>query len=142
MSNLLKRFLEIQEITYSKALTEIKNGKKLPQWMNYIFPRLRGVGLDENTQYLKISNAKEAKKYLYYPVLSARLIECTQAVLDHKENDIKDIFGTMGSLDLHASMTLFATVSAQGSLFHQVIERFYGGQMEEKTMEIIRKSKS
>lgn len=140
--NSLKRFLEIQEIMYDKALKEIKACKKLPKWMSYIFPRLRGVGQDASENYIGLNDIKEAKKFLFYPVLSARLITCTQAVLDHEENDIKDIFGTVGSLDLHASMTLFAAVTPQGSLFHQVIQRFYGGQMEQKTMEMIKKNNS
>ena len=67
--------------------------------------------------------------------MSARLHECTQAVLDHEEDDIKDIFGIMGALNLHSSMTLFAMASPEGSLFHQVLDRYYDGQMEPKTIE-------
>ncbi len=133
-NNSLKRFLEPQKIMYNRALAEIKKGKKMPGWMSFIFPRLRGLGSDEEA-YVGLRDISEAKKYLFYPILSARLHECTQAVLDHKEDDIKDIFGIMGALNLHYSMTLFAMASPEGSLFHQVLDRYYDGQMEPKTIE-------
>ena len=84
----LNRFLEAQEHTYATALKEIKNGEKESHWMWYIFPQLRGLGKSRMAYAYGINGLEEAKAYLAHPVLSARLIEISEALLEHKGKDI------------------------------------------------------
>ncbi|MBO5683581.1 MAG: DUF1810 family protein [Akkermansia sp.] len=46
----LERFVEAQNFPgggYEQALREIRNGRKRSHWIWYIFPQLRGVGLQQ-----------------------------------------------------------------------------------------------
>ena len=135
-SNSLNRFIKAQETMYETALEEMKNGKKESHWIWYIFPQLRGLGYSPNAYTYGINGLEEAKAYLEHPVLSARLIEISTALLSHKGESIEDIMGNIDSLNLRSSMTLFAFVSKDSSVFHQVLDYFYDGNMDELTRKL------
>lgn len=132
----LNRFLEAQEPMYATALKEIKNGEKESHWIWYIFPQLRGLGYSPNAYTYGINGLEEAEAYLEHPVLSARLIEISTALLSHKGESIEDIMGDIDALKLRSSMTLFALVSKDSSVFHQVLDCFYDGNMDELTQKL------
>lgn len=135
-SNSLNRFLKAQESMYGTALEEMKNGKKESHWIWYIFPQLRGLGYSPKAYTYGINGLEEAKAYLEHPVLSARLIEITEALLAHKGENIEDIIGNIDALKLRSSMTLFALLSENNSVFHQVLDCFYDGDMDELTLKL------
>ncbi len=136
--NSLDRFLEAQERMYEVALKEIRNGRKRSHWMWYVFPQLRGLGRSQMAYTYGIKGIEEAKAYLEHPVLSARLIEITEALLTHKGKDIYDIMGDIDDMKLHSSMTLFALTSNENSVFHQVLDCFYDGEMDKYTLSLIK----
>ena len=135
--NSLDRFLEAQERMYETALKEIKNGEKESHWMWYIFPQLRGLGKSQMAYAYGINGLEEAKAYLAHPVLSARLIEISEALLEHKGKDIEDILGDIDAMKLRSSMTLFALISEGGSIYHNVLDCFYNGKTDSYTIELI-----
>lgn len=135
--NSLDRFLEVQERMYEIALKEIKNGEKESHWMWYIFPQLRGLGRSQMAYAYGINGLEEAKAYLAHPILSARLIEISEALLEHKDQDIEDILGDIDAMKLRSSMTLFALISKDGSVFHQVLDCFCKGKKDTETIEHI-----
>ena len=135
--NSLDRFLEAQERMYEIALKEIKNGEKESHWMWYIFPQLRGLGKSRMAYAYGINGIDEAKAYLAHPVLSARLIGISKALLEHKDQDIEDMLGDIDAMKLHSSMTLFAIISYNDSVFHQILDCFYNGEMDELTKRLI-----
>ena len=135
--NSLDRFLEAQERMYPVALKEIQNGEKESHWMWYIFPQLRGLGRSQMAYVYGINGIEEAKAYLKHPVLSARLIEICEALLEHKDEDIEDILGDIDAIKLRSSMTLFALISENGSVFNQVLTCFYRGNIDEQTTKLI-----
>ena len=137
--NSLDRFLEAQERMYDTALKEIKNGEKESHWMWYIFPQLRGLGKSQMAYAYGINGLEEAKAYLAHPVLSARIIEICEALLEHKDEDIEDILGDVDAMKLCSSMTLFALISEDGSIFQRVLDCFYDGKMDEETIKITKK---
>jgi uncharacterized protein (DUF1810 family) len=47
------------------------------------------------------------------------------------------IFGYPDDLKLKSSMTLFAQVSPEGSVFEQVLEKYFDGQRDQKTLALI-----
>ena len=77
--NSLDRFVEAPEHMYEIALEEIKNGEKQSHWMWYIFPQIRGLGMSSMAHIYGIAGLDEAKAYLAYPTLSARLLEISEA---------------------------------------------------------------
>ena len=133
----LNRFLEAQETMYSTALKEIINGEKESHWMWYIFPQLRGLGRSTMAYKYGLDEIEEAKAYLAHPVLSARLIEISEALLVHKEECIEDIMGNIDTMKLRSSMTLFASLSKDNSVFHQVLECFYDNEMDEISLKLM-----
>ncbi|MBE6775847.1 MAG: DUF1810 domain-containing protein [Ruminococcaceae bacterium] len=135
--NSLDRFLEAQDRMYQIALSEIKKGSKRSHWMWFIFPQLRGLGSSKMSYIFGVNGIEEAKEYLNHPVLSERLIEITEALLAHKGKDIYDIMGDIDDMKLKSSMTLFALISEDGSVFHQVLECFYDGEMDYKTVKLL-----
>ena len=135
--NSLDRFLEAQERMYETALKEIKNGEKESHWMWYIFPQLRGLGKSRMAYAYGINGLGEAKAYLAHPVLSARLIEISEALLEHKGKDIEDILGDIDAMKLRSSMTLFALISENSSIFHQVLDFFFNCEKDGYTLKLI-----
>ena len=135
--NSLDRFLEAQERMYETALKEIKNGEKESHWMWYIFPQLRGLGRSQMAYVYGINGLEEAKAYLEHPDLSARLTEITEALLEHKDQDIEDILGDIDAMKLRSSMTLFALISEGDSIYHNVLDCFYNGKTDSYTIELI-----
>lgn len=87
-----------------------------------------------------INGLEEAKAYLAHPILSARLVEITEALLEHTDIIIEDLIGDLDVLKLRSCMTLFAFLSEEGSVFHQVLDCFYDGKMDEHTIELIKQN--
>ena len=135
--NSLERFVEAQERTYQVALSEVYNGKKRTHWMWYIFPQLRGLGRSSMAHIYGISGLEEAKAYLEHPWLSGRLYELCVALLHHKDKSAYEIFGDIDAMKLKSSMTLFALTSEDYTIFDQVLEQFFDGEMDEVTVKLI-----
>ena len=132
----LDRFLKAQELMYPWALREIKNGRKQTHWMWFIFPQLKALGHSHTALYYGIEDLDEAKQYLAHPVLGTRLKEISEALLSLETNDPYKVMGGIDSLKLCSSMTLFAMISEENSVFHQVLQQFYKGKMCVKTLSI------
>lgn len=133
----IERFIEPQDFLYATALAEIKAGKKSSHWMWFIFPQLRGLGRSAMARIYGIEGLDEAWAYLSHPILSARLTEISEALLQLNTQNPEEILGEIDARKLQSSMTLFALISEDGSVFHQVLDRFYGGQMDAHTLELL-----
>lgn len=133
----LGRFIDAQDGMYDRALQELGAGRKRSHWMWFIFPQIAGLGSSAMAKKYAIRSAEEAAAYLSNPILGARLLRCVQAILSVKGCTAREIFGSPDDLKLRSSLTLFAAVSDQGSLFHEAIDRFYGGKFDERTIEIL-----
>ena len=107
--------------TYKQALEEIRNGYKKSHWIWYVFPQMKGLGHSEISEFYGINGREEAKAYMENPILSQRLIEATQAVLDSKHS-VYDIFG-QDVIKFRACMLLFSTIS-DDMVFKQVINKY------------------
>ena len=135
--NSLDRFVQAQTLMYSTTLREIKNGKKVSHWMWYMFPQLRGLGTSTMARMYGISGLGEAKAYLAHPVLSRRLYELCCELLKHKDKTALEIFGDIDEMKLKSSMTLFALTTEDYTIFDEVLECFFNGEMDEVTVNLI-----
>lgn len=135
----LERFVDAQERMYDKALAEVKDGKKLSHWIWYIFPQLKGLGESYNSYFYGIDNIEEASAYLKHPILGARLREITATFLNLKGVNAQDVFGFLDAMKVRSCMTLFDEV-AEDDLYRKVIDRYYGGLADEKTLVLLSKS--
>ena len=133
----LERFYEAQEYDYETALSKIRNGRKESHWMWYIFPQVSGLGRSTMAEYYAIRSREEAKAYIEEPVLGKRLIEISQALLQVDSDDAEEVMGWPDNLKLRSCMTLFAEVAPEQPVFRSVLEKFYDGEMDGKTLDIL-----
>jgi uncharacterized protein (DUF1810 family) len=133
----LNRFLQAQENDYERALSEIRSGQKRTHWMWYIFPQLEGLAFSSTAKHYSIKSIPEARAYLNHPVLGPRLLECSEAVVQIKGRSANEIFGSPDDLKLRSCATLFEYVSPSGSVFKQLIEEYYGGERDHKTLALL-----
>ena len=133
----LNRFIEAQRDAYADALAEIGAGRKHSHWMWFIFPQFHGLGFSATSRHYAIKSLDEARAYLEHPVLGPRLNECCQAVLAVDGCSANEIFGSPDDLKLRSSATLFAHVSPARSVFHLVIDKYFDGRPDERTMELV-----
>jgi len=134
----LSRFINAQTDSYATALTELKSGYKQSHWIWYIFPQLDGLGHSSTAKYYAIKDITEAQQYLNHPVLGKRLLECTTAVLAVEGRTILDILGFPDNLKLHSSMTLFAHIADSNPVFTRVIDKYFDGKLDIKTLELLK----
>ena len=135
--NSLDRFVQAQTLMYPSVLKQMQNGKKTSHWMWFMFPQLRGLGTSTMAHLYGISGLGEAKAYLAHPVLSGRLYELCSELLKHKDKTALEIFGDIDEMKLKSSMTLFALTSEDYTIFDEVLEHFFGGEMDEVTVKLI-----
>ena len=135
--NSLDRFVQAQTLMYPSVLKQMQNGKKTSHWMWFMFPQLRGLGTSTLAHLYGISGLGEAKAYLAHPVLSGRLYELCSELLKHKDQTALEIFGDIDEMKLKSSMTLFALTSEDYTIFDEVLECFFGGEMDEVTVKLI-----
>ncbi|MDT8389276.1 MAG: DUF1810 domain-containing protein [Lentisphaeria bacterium] len=137
MGNNLERFVEAQDAVYAAVVAELRAGDKRGHWMWFIFPQIAGLGHSPTARYYAIASLDEARAYLDHPVLGPRLLECANILLGADGRSAERIFGFPDVLKLRSSMTLFAHVSPPGSVFSQVLDKFYDGKEDPLTLERI-----
>ena len=134
----LERFIRAQETDYRTALAEIRDGRKRSHWMWYIFPQIAGLGFSSTSKYYSLKNVEEAKAYLDDEILGKRLMEISGVLLNLESSDAAKIFGTPDDMKLRSSMTLFSRVKGADPVFQKVLDKFFGGLPDEKTMHLLR----
>ena len=133
----LDRFIRAQEYNYSDALKEIKNGQKISHWIWYVFPQIKGLGKSDTAKWYAIKDLQEAKDYLNNEILSNRLEQICKALLDLDCNDAYKIFGSPDDMKLKSSMTLFEIAAPENKIFKRVLDKYFNGERDQKTIEII-----
>jgi uncharacterized protein (DUF1810 family) len=133
----LARFVTAQADSYDRALAELRAGQKRTHWMWYVFPQLAGLGRSDMARRYAISSLAEADAYLRHPLLGARLVACAEAILAVQGRTARQILGLPDDLKLRSSATLFARVSPAGSVFHQLIDRYFDGQPDATTLDLL-----
>jgi uncharacterized protein (DUF1810 family) len=133
----LIRFVRAQEGTYDQALSELMIGRKRSHWIWWIFPQFDGLGFSPITKRFSIKSEDEARAYLAHPILGLRLIECAEAIVSVQGKSARDILGSPDDLKLKSCATLFAQVSPLGSVFEQILEKFYSGERDAATLRLL-----
>ena len=137
----LDRFKKAQSRDYATALSEIKNGRKESHWMWYIFPQLKGLGFSSMADFYGIDGLAEAKAYMADELLRGRLVEISEALLSLPSSDAREVMGYPDDLKLKSCMTLFMEAAPEIDVFGKVLEKFFGGEKDLKTLEMVKRSK-
>ena len=135
--NDLARFVSAQQTDYDTAFREITGGRKRSHWMWYIFPQVAGLGQSETSRRFAIRDLREAESFLNHPLLGQRLIDISAALLQHSGLTAHSIFGSPDDMKLKSSMTLFTEVRNSSAVFQQVLDQFFNGEKDQKTLNIL-----
>ena len=137
----LVRFLNAQSDVYEEVTRELTEGRKQTHWMWFVFPQLAGLGHSSMAQRYAISDLDQASRYLAHPLLGTRLRHDVRLMASHKGKSALDILGSPDDLKFRSCLTLFAEAASNvpdRALFKQVLNQFYGGQADHRTMELLR----
>ncbi len=134
----LARFVDAQAPVYDTVCAELATGRKRSHWMWFVFPQLRGLGLSETAWHYGLASADEALAYWQHPLLGPRLKHCTSLVLAAHAPSAHAIFGSPDDLKLRSCMTLFAAVAPDEPVFARVLQRFWGGAPDTRTLALLR----
>ena len=134
----LGRFVQAQEADYERALAEVRSGQKRSHWMWYIFPQLDGLGSSSMARMYAIKTVAEAEAFLRHPILGPRLGRIMEAALQVQDRSARAIFGSTDELKLRSCATLFARVSSAGSVFELVLDKYFHGVGDSRTLELLR----
>jgi uncharacterized protein (DUF1810 family) len=133
----LRRFLDAQDRVYDTVIGELRNGAKRSHWIWFVFPQLRGLGHSATAVRYGIASLEEARAYLAHDILGPRLRECARLVAAIDGRSADDIFGWPDNLKVRSSMTLFARATDDNADFHAVLDKFYGGEQDPVTVELL-----
>lgn len=132
----IERFYCEHKLNYETALKEIKNERKYFHWIWYIFPQLKVLGSSAKAVFYGIENAEEARLYYNDAYLGEKFREICGALLECKSSNPLEILGYPDNLKLQSSMTLFYLATGD-ELFKKVLDKFYDGKMDEKTVSFL-----
>jgi uncharacterized protein (DUF1810 family) len=101
----LQRFVDAQSQTYDQALAELRAGQKRTHWMWFVFPQVAGLGRSGMAQRFAISGLDEPAA----------------------------VMGSVDAMKLKSSMTLFALAAPDEPVFREVLDHYFGGELDEAT---------
>jgi uncharacterized protein (DUF1810 family) len=134
----LDRFVEAQAHgVHDRALAELRSGRKRSHWMWFVFPQVAGLGSSPTSRRYAVGSVEEARAYLRHPVLGPRLLECARAVLAHADLSARQLLGSPDDVKLRSSMTLFAVADDSEPVFQQVLDAFFAGERDPRTIELL-----
>ncbi|MCP3420553.1 DUF1810 domain-containing protein [Nocardioides pinisoli] len=136
----LDRFVRAQDDheTYDRALAELRAGRKTSHWVWFVFPQVSGLGQSPTAKHYELAGLEEARAYLDHDVLGPRLRECCRALLGLDEDATAErVLGTVDAMKLRSSMTLFAQADPDEPVFTAVLDRFYDGAPDERTIALL-----
>ena len=136
----LDKFVSAQARDYDTALYEIRGGRKRSHWMWYIFPQLQGLGFSSTAQYYGIQDLEQAMDYMEHPVLGPRLVEISEALPALDSSNPSAVMGYPDDLKLCSCMTLFELAAPDQPVFGRVLDKFYGGRRDYRTLELLGKA--
>jgi uncharacterized protein (DUF1810 family) len=133
----LSRFVDAHAGDYDTALAEIMAGRKRSHWIWYIFPQIDGLGLSPMSRRYSIKSQAEARAYLEHPLLGPRLVAWAEAALGVQGRSAYAIFGSPDDMKLKSCATLFAIVSPPDSVFARLLDKYFDGERDSKTLQIL-----
>ena len=136
----IERFVRAQDGgTYEQALAEIRAGRKRGHWIWFVFPQARGLGRSSMAKRYGISSHAELDAYVNHPLLRARLLEISHALLALSGSDPVAVLGDIDALKVRSSMTLFG-LTGTDPVFGAVLDKYYAGSRDELTLRIVSES--
>lgn len=136
----IERFVRAQDGgVYERALDEIRAGRKRSHWIWFVFPQARGLGRSSMAERYGIGSREELDAYVNHPLLRARLLEISHALLALPGSDPVAVLGDIDALKVRSSMTLFE-LTGTDPVFGAVLDKYYAGSRDGLTLGIVSES--
>jgi uncharacterized protein (DUF1810 family) len=129
----LDRFVNAQDGVYESAAAQLRAGHKTGHWMWFVFPQIAGLGMSAMSQRYAIASLGEARAYLAHPVLGPRLAECARILSELGGHSAEDVLGGIDAIKLRSCVTLFARAAEDDSVYHAVLDQYFGGEADPQT---------
>ncbi|CCQ15417.1 putative uncharacterized protein [Rhodococcus sp. AW25M09] len=133
----LQRFVDAQDPVWKAVTQELKAGRKQTHWMWFVFPQLTGLGRSATAQHFGIADLTEAELFLSHEVLGPRLRKAARLTVGVEGRTVDEIFGYPDNLKLHSSMTLFAEATEGESVFGEVVQKYFDGEFDGATLDLL-----
>ncbi len=134
----LERFVAAQRDHFDHALAELRGGRKTSHWMWYVLPQLRELGRSSMARRYGIASLAEARAYLAHPVLGPRLRACVDAMNALPGSDPVKVLGAVDAVKFRSCLTLFLAAAPGDSALRAALARYYEGEEDEQTLELLR----
>ncbi len=134
----LERFVSRQRESYDIAYKELSQGMKQSHWMWWIFPQIIGLGMTSISREYSIKSIEEAGAFLEHPYLGKNIREICKVLLNIESNDANYVMGYPDDLKLCSSMTLFIEADPEEKVFQKVLDKFFNGRKDNRTLEILK----
>ena len=134
----ISRYIRAQGRTHVAALRELKSGYKSSHWSWWEIPQIIGLGMTSTSREYAIKDLNEAKNYLANETLRTHLLELCDALLSLDTNDAEYVMEYPDDLKLRSCMTLFQAADPECGTFQAVLDKFFGGRPDEKTLRILK----
>ena len=135
----MEKFAEMHKTYFPTALAEVKRGCKESHWIWFVFPQMLGLGLSYKSNYYGMHGIGEARQFINHPYLGQNLNEICQALLELEGLSASQIFRS-DAKKLRSSMTLFALATDENSVYQKVLDKYFGGQYDGKTIDLLKKA--
>ena len=137
--HLFDDFIQAQNTVYPSVIKELTEGRKRTHWMWFIFPQVKGLGHSTMARRFAIESLEQAKVYLQHDVLGARLKECAELLLLHPDKSALEIFGSIDTLKLHSSLTLFTLASSNKKcVFDELLDQYFEGSYDINSIRLLK----
>lgn len=133
----LSRFTIEHKRSFDRALSEIRRGRKLSHWMWYIFPQMRGLGTSYMANFFGIRSLDEARAFVADEYLGGNLREISHSLLALESNDPRAVMGVPDNMKLRSCMTLFLHATDDNAVFRAVLDKYFGGEEDPRTLELL-----
>ena len=133
----LQRFVDAQDPVLDGVRAELGRGRKTSHWMWFVFPQVAGLGSSSTARHFALDGLDEARAYLAHPVLGPRLRECAALAAAVGRGGAAEVFGYPDDLKLRSSMTLFARAAPDEPVFAAVLDRFFEGEPDPRTLGLL-----
>ena len=135
---LFNDFIQAQNTVYPSVIKELTEGEKRTHWMWFIFPQVKGLGRSTMARRFAIESLEQAKDYLQHDVLGVRLRECAELLLLHPEKSALEVFGSIDTLKLYSSLTLFTLASSNKKcVFNELLDQYFEGSYDINTIKML-----
>ncbi len=84
----------------------------------------------------------QAESYLQHPILGSRLRQCTHLALNVEGRSAEEIFPYPDHLKFRSCMTLFLTAAPDNTLFKAALLKYFDGQPDQLTLDILAQQSS